>query len=62
MEKVNYIVTFTACASLKDEPKILYFATEENALAVCEALMNGEGIVDCYLSKVVRPSHVEDKG
>ena len=62
MEKINYIVTFTACLSVKDEQKILYFTDEENALTVCEALMNAEGIVDCYLSKVVRPSHVEDKG
>ena len=62
MDKVNYIVTFTACLSTKDEQKILYFTDEQNALTVCEALMNAEGIVDCYLSKVVRPSPVEDKG
>lgn len=60
MDKVNYIVTFTACLSVKDEPKILYFTDEQNAFAVCDALMNAEGIVDCYLSKVVRPSESED--
>lgn len=62
MDRINYIVTFTACLAIKDEPKILYFTDEQNALTVCEALMNAEGIVDCYLSKVVRPSHVEDMG
>lgn len=60
MDRINYIVTFTACLAARDEQKILYFTDEENALTVCEALMNAEGIVDCYLSKVVRPSGSED--
>ena len=59
MDKVNYIVTFTAYLSTKDEQKILYFTDEQNALTVYVALMNAEGIVDCYLSKVVRPSESE---
>lgn len=59
IEKVNYIVTFTACLAIRDEQKILYFTDEQNALTVCEALMNAEGIVDCYMSKVVRPAESE---
>lgn len=60
MDKVNYIVTFTACLDIRDEQKILYFTNEQNALTVSEALKNAEGIVDCYMSKVVRPSESED--
>ena len=59
IEKVNYIVTFTACLAIRDEQKILYFTDEENAFAVCDALMNAEGIVDCYMNKVVRPAESE---
>ena len=58
--EVNYIVTFTGCLAIKDEPKILYFTDEQNALTVYMALKDAEGIVDCYLSKVVRPSESED--
>ena len=61
MDKVNYIVTFTACLAIRDEQKILYFADEHNALTVYEGIKNAEGIVDWYLSKVVRPSESEDK-
>lgn len=60
MDKVNYIVTFTACLAVYDEKRILYFADEQNALTVYVALKDAEGIVDCYLSKVVRPSESED--
>lgn len=60
IEKANYIVTFTACLAIRDEQKILYFTDEQNALTVYMALKDAEGIVDCYLSKVVRPSESED--
>lgn len=60
MDKVYYIVTFTACLDIRDEQKVLYFTNEQNALTVCVALMQAEGIVDCYMSKIVRPSESED--
>lgn len=60
MDKINYIVTFTACLSLRDEQKILYFTDEQNALTVYKGIRNAEGIVDCYLSKVVIPSESEE--
>ena len=60
MDKVNYIVTFTGCLAIYDEQKILYFTDEQNALTVYMALKDAEGIVDCYLSKVVRPSESEE--
>lgn len=60
IEKVNYIVTFAACLAIRDEQKILYFTDEQNALTVYMALKDAEGIVDCYLSKVVIPSESEE--
>ena len=54
MDNVNYIVTFTTIASLHDEPKILYFRDEKNAISIYETLSGSDEVVDCYLNQVIR--------